>query len=213
MMPYLLAILLSVFTLTGCQSAYYSAMEKVGYHKRDIMVDRVEAAQDSQKDAQQELTSALEALSAFTQFDGGELESAYERINDQYQQSEDAATDVRDRIAAIEDVSEALFAEWQQELSLYTSSKLRRASEQKLKQTQASYQTMLKAMKQAEQTMTPVLNTLRDNTLYLKHNLNASAVGSLQGEFASLEKDIRSAISQMNAAIAESDQFLSQLKQ
>lgn len=212
-MPYLLAILLSVFTLTGCQSAYYSAMEKVGYHKRDIMVDRVEAAQDSQKDAQQELTSALEALSAFTQFDGGELESAYERINDQYQQSEDAATDVRDRIAAIEDVSEALFAEWQQELSLYTSSKLRRASEKKLKQTQASYQTMLKAMKQAEQTMTPVLNTLRDNTLYLKHNLNASAVGSLQGEFASLEKDIRSAISQMNAAIAESDQFLSQLKQ
>lgn len=212
-MPYLLAILLSVFTLTGCQSAYYSAMEKVGYHKRDIMVDRVEAAQDSQKDAQQELTSALEALSAFTQFDGGELESAYERINDQYQQSEDAATDVRDRIAAIEDVSEALFAEWQQELSLYTSSKLRRASEQKLKQTQASYQIMLKAMKQAEQTMTPVLNTLRDNTLYLKHNLNASAVGSLQGEFASLEKDIRSAISQMNAAIAESDQFLSQLKQ
>lgn len=212
-MPYLLAILLSVFTLTGCQSAYYSAMEKVGYHKRDIMVDRVEAAQDSQKDAQQELTSALEALSAFTQFDGGELESAYERINDQYQQSEDAATDVRDRIAAIEDVSEALFAEWQQELSLYTSSKLRRASEQKLKQTQASYQTMLKAMKQAEQTMTPVLNTLRDNTLYLKHNLNASAVGSLQGEFASLEKDIRSAIRQMNAAIAESDQFLSQLKQ
>lgn len=190
-MPYLLAILLSVFTLTGCQSAYYSAMEKVGYHKRDIMVDRVEAAQDSQKDAQQELTSALEALSAFTQFDGGELESAYERINDQYQQSEDAATDVRDRIAAIEDVSEALFAEWQQELSLYTSSKLRRASEKKLKQTQASYQTMLKAMKQAEQTMTPVLNTLRDNTLYLKHNLNASAVGSLQGEFASLEKDIR----------------------
>ncbi|WGY48667.1 MULTISPECIES: DUF2959 domain-containing protein [unclassified Vibrio] len=212
-MPYLLAILLSVFTLTGCQSAYYSAMEKVGYHKRDIMVDRVEAAQDSQKDAQQELTSALEALSAFTQFDGGELESAYERINDQYQQSEDAAADVRDRIAAIEDVSQALFAEWQQELSLYTSSKLRRASEQKLKQTQASYQTMLKAMKQAEQTMTPVLNTLRDNTLYLKHNLNASAVGSLQGEFASLEKDIRSAISQMNAAIAESDQFLSQLKQ
>lgn len=212
-MPYMLAILLSILTLTGCQSAYYSAMEKVGYHKRDIMVDRVEAAQDSQKDAQQELTSALEALSAFTQFDGGELESAYERINDQYQQSENAATDVRERIAAIEDVSEALFAEWQQELSLYTSNKLRRASEQKLRTTQASYQTMLRAMKRAEQKMTPVLNTLRDNTLYLKHNLNASAIGSLQGEFATLEQDIRNAISQMNAAIAESDQFLRQIKQ
>ncbi|EEX39188.1 DUF2959 domain-containing protein [Vibrio sp. Vb2880] len=212
-MPYLLAIFLSIFTLTGCQSAYYSAMEKVGVHKRDIMVDRVEAAQDAQKDAQQELTSALDALSAFTQFDGGELESAYERINDQYQHSEDAAADVRERIAAIEDVAEALFDEWQGELKLYTSSKLRRASEQKLNTTKASYQTMLKAMKRAEQKMTPVLNTLRDNTLFLKHNLNASAVGSLQGEFATLEQDIRTAITQMNAAIEESNQFLNQLKQ
>ncbi|WP_412498907.1 DUF2959 domain-containing protein [Vibrio furnissii] len=212
-MPYLLAIFLSIFTLTGCQSAYYSAMEKVGVHKRDIMVDRVEAAQDTQKDAQQELTSALDALSAFTQFDGGELESAYERINDQYQHSEDAAADVRERIAAIEDVAEALFDEWQGELKLYTSSKLRRASEQKLNTTKASYQTMLKAMKRAEQKMTPVLNTLRDNTLFLKHNLNASAVGSLQGEFATLEQDIRTAITQMNAAIEESNQFLNQLKQ
>ena len=212
-MPYLLAIFLSIFTLTGCQSAYYSAMEKVGYHKRDIMVDRVEAAQESQKDAQQELTSALEALSAFTQFDGGELESAYERINDQYQQSEAAAADVHQRIAAIEDVADALFEEWQGELALYTSSKLRRASEQKLNTTKTSYQTMLKAMKRAEQKMTPVLNTLRDNTLYLKHNLNASAVGSLQGEFATLEQDIRTAITQMNAAIKESDQFLAHLKQ
>ncbi|EKO3448188.1 DUF2959 domain-containing protein [Vibrio fluvialis] len=212
-MPYLLAIFLSIFTLTGCQSAYYSAMEKVGYHKRDIMVDRVEAAQESQKDAQQELTSALEALSAFTQFDGGELESAYERINDQYQQSEAAAADVHERIAAIEDVADALFEEWQGELALYTSSKLRLASEQKLNTTKVSYQTMLKAMKRAEQKMTPVLNTLRDNTLYLKHNLNASAVGSLQGEFATLEQDIRTAITQMNAAIKESDQFLAHLKQ
>ncbi|MEF1284565.1 MULTISPECIES: DUF2959 domain-containing protein [unclassified Vibrio] len=212
-MPYLLAIVLSIFTLTGCQSAYYSAMEQVGYHKRDIMVDRVEDAKESQQDAQQEFTSALEALSALTHFDGGELETVYNQINDKYQDSEKAAQEVSDRIAAIEDVSDALFAEWQSELELYTSSKLRRASEQKLKETQRSYNTMLSAMKRAEDKMTPVLNTLRDNTLYLKHNLNASAIGALQGEFTSLEQDIQYAIKQMNAAIAESDKFLQKLSQ
>ncbi|WP_414931664.1 DUF2959 domain-containing protein [Vibrio europaeus] len=212
-MPYLLAIVLSIFTLTGCQSAYYSAMEQVGYHKRDIMVDRVEDAKQSQQDAQQEFTSALEALSALTNFDGGELETVYNQINDKYQDSEKAAQDVSDRIAAIEDVSDALFAEWQDELKLYTSTKLKRSSEQKLKETQRSYNTMLSAMKRAEDKMTPVLNTLRDNTLYLKHNLNASAIGSLQGEFASLEQDIQYAIQDMNAAIAESDKFLQKLSQ
>jgi len=212
-MPYLLAIVMSIFTLTGCQSAYYSAMEQVGYHKRDIMVDRVEDAKESQQDAQQEFTSALEALSALTNFDGGELETVYNQINDKYQDSEKAAQEVSDRIAAIEDVSDALFAEWKSELDLYTSSKLRRASEQKLKETQRSYTTMLAAMKRAEDKMTPVLNTLRDNTLYLKHNLNASAIGALQGEFTSLEQDIQYAIKQMNAAIEESDKFLQKLSQ
>ncbi|UYI47210.1 DUF2959 domain-containing protein [Vibrio natriegens] len=212
-MPYLLAIVLSIFTLTGCQSAYYSAMEQVGYHKRDIMVDRVEDAKESQQDAQEEFTSALEALSALTNFDGGELEDVYNNINAKYEDSEKAAQDVRDRIAAIEDVSDALFDEWQDELDLYTSAKLRRSSEQKLRDTKASYKTMLSAMKRAEQKMTPVLNTLRDNTLYLKHNLNASAIGSLQGEFSNLEQDIQYAIKQMNAAIAESDKFLQKLNQ
>ncbi len=212
-MPYLLAIVLSIFTLTGCQSAYYSAMEQVGYHKRDIMVDRVEDAKESQQDAQEEFTSALEALSSLTNFNGGDLESMYNKINDKYQDSEKAAQNVSDRISAIEDVSDALFAEWQEELNLYTSASLRRSSEQKLRETKSSYQTMLSAMKRAEKKMDPVLNTLRDNTLYLKHNLNASAVGSLQGEFMSLEKDIAFAIKQMNAAIEESDKFLAQLNQ
>lgn len=212
-MPYLLALVLSIFTLTGCQSAYYSAMEQVGYHKRDIMVDRVEDAKESQQDAQEEFTSALEALSSLTNFNGGDLESMYNKINDKYQDSEKAAQNVSDRISAIEDVSDALFAEWQEELNLYTSAALRRSSEQKLRETKSSYQTMLSAMKRAEKKMDPVLNTLRDNTLYLKHNLNASAVGSLQGEFMSLEKDIAFAIKQMNAAIEESDKFLAQLNQ
>ncbi|MCF7504258.1 DUF2959 domain-containing protein [Vibrio splendidus] len=212
-MPYLIVIVLSIFSLTGCQSAYYSAMEQVGYHKRDIMVDRVEDAKESQQDAQEEFTSALEALSSLTNFSGGDLEDMYNQINDKYQDSEKAAQNVSDRIAAIEDVSDALFAEWQSELDLYTSASLRRSSEQKLRETQSSYKTMLSAMKRAEKKMDPVLNTLRDNTLYLKHNLNASAVGSLQGEFMSLEKDIAYAIEQMNAAIAESDKFLAQLNQ
>ena len=188
-------------------------MEKVGYHKREIMVDRVEDAKASQKEAQKEFTSALQALSNLTQFNGGELEEVYKEINEQYQESEKAAQEVRDRIAAIEDVAGALFEEWQQELSLYTSAKLRRSSEQKLKETKASYQQMLKAMKRAEQKMTPVLNTLRDNTLYLKHNLNANAVGSLKGELVSLETEIEQAIKQMKAAIAESDAFLQKLNQ
>ncbi|PSW03389.1 DUF2959 domain-containing protein [Photobacterium lipolyticum] len=211
-MPYLLAIILSTTLLSGCQSAYYSAMEQVGVHKREIMVDRVEDATEAQQDAQAQFTSALDALKALDQFDGGELEATYNRINDQYEASADAAEKVSERIAAIEDVADALFDEWQDELALYTSTNLKRDSEKKLKATQASYQKMLTAMHRAEKKMTPVLNTLRDNTLYLKHNLNAAAIGSLQGEFTSLQNDIQRAIIDMQTAIDESERFIARLK-
>lgn len=210
-MPYLLVILLSLATLTGCQSAYYSAMEQVGIHKREIMVDRVEEANEAQQEAQEQFTSALDALKAVTQFDGGELETVYNQINDQYEASNDAAERVSERIAAIEDVANALFDEWQDELSLYTSATLRRDSERKLNATKASYNRMLSAMHRAEKKMTPVLDTLRDNTLYLKHNLNAAAIGSLQGEFSNLQRDIQRAITDMEAAIAESERFIAHL--
>ncbi|UTM57217.1 DUF2959 domain-containing protein [Photobacterium sp. CCB-ST2H9] len=210
-MRYAFVLLLSLTLLSGCQSAYYSAMESVGVHKRDIMVDRVEDATEAQQDAQEQFTSALEALQSLTNFNGGELEATYERVNAQYEASADATDKVSDRIAAIEDVADALFEEWQEELSLYSSATLRRDSEKKLKATRASYQKMLAAMHRAEAKMKPVLNTLRDNSLYLKHNLNAAAIGSLQGEFRSLERDIQRAINDMRTAISESERFVAQL--
>ncbi len=211
-MRFVFAVAMSLVFITGCQSTYYSAMEKVGIHKRDIMVDRVNDARAAQQEAQQEFSNALEALSALTQFEGGDLESMYQKVNLKYEDSVEAAETVSSRIRSIEGVSDALFKEWEEELDLYTNNRLRRDSQGKLLQTKTSYNTMLRAMKRAEKKMNPVLNTLRDNTLYLKHNLNARAIGSLQGEFISLEKDIEVAIKEMKSAIAESDRFLEKLQ-
>jgi len=71
------SLMAATLLLTGCQSAYYGAMEKVGYHKRDIMVDRVKAAKESQEDAQKEFSSALEEMQALLNHNGGNLEKAY----------------------------------------------------------------------------------------------------------------------------------------
>jgi hypothetical protein len=44
----LLVLSTIIIGFTGCSSMYYGAMEKLGVHKRDIMVDRVKEARDSQ---------------------------------------------------------------------------------------------------------------------------------------------------------------------
>ncbi len=207
-----IALLFIAVSLSACQSVYYSAMEKVGVHKRDIMLDRVEEAKESQQEAQQQFKSALAQLSELINFDGGELAQQYELINDQYEASKAAANNVSKHIEKIENVAEALFDEWQEEIEQYSSAKLKRKSTLKLKQTQRRYQTLIKAMHKAESKMEPVLAALKDNALYLKHNLNAQAIGALQGEYGSIKRDVESLVKEMNKAIAQSQQFIDLLQ-
>jgi hypothetical protein len=47
--------------------------------------------------------------------------------------------------------------------------------------------------------------------LFLKHNLNASAIGSLQGEATQIESQINELLKRMNASITESDNFIKAL--
>ncbi len=187
-------------------------MEKVGKHKRDIMLDRVENAQSAQEDAQQQFKSALDQLSQLIEFDGGDLAEQYEATNDQYEASEAAADDVSSRIKSIEDVAAALFDEWQEEITQYSSASLKRQSEIKLKRTQRHYENLIKVMHKAEDRMQPVLTALKDNTLYLKHNLNARAIGALQGEYQSIKKDVEVLVKEMTKAIEQSQQFIDMLQ-
>lgn len=211
-MKLVVSAFVAILMLTGCQSAYYAAWEKVGVEKRDILVDRVENAKESQEEAQEQFSSALEAFGAVVAFDGGELEDVYDRLNGQYEDSVAAAEDVTARIDKVEGVAEALFNEWQEELEKYQNASLKRDSASKLRETQRRYKSLMKAMRNAESKMAPVLSALQDNVLYLKHNLNASAIGALQGELSTIENNVAQLLRQMNAAIEESDAFIASMK-
>lgn len=205
-------LLIAVTGLTGCQSAYYSAMEKIGIPKRDIFIDRIEEAQEAQQEGAEQFKDALEQYKSVIAFDGGELESLYNKLNDEYESSVDAADNIRNRIDKVESVAEALFVEWQEELEQYTNQNFRRESEQQLKTTQRRYKNLLTAMRRAEKSLDPVLDTLRDNTLFLKHNLNARAISSLKGELGTISNNVSTLITAMEKAIQESDSFIKQLK-
>lgn len=207
-----LLVILSLTLASGCESTYFNTMEKFGVHKRDILIDRIEEAQQAQEEGQEQFRSALEQFKAVVAFDGGELERLYNRLNDEYEASVDAADTIHERIEAVDSVATALFKEWRAELSEYTNQNLRRDSERKLQATERRYKSLLSAMRRAEKSIDPVLANLKDNTLYLKHNLNARAIASLKGELGTVNRSVDSLIKAMEAAISESEQFVEALK-
>jgi hypothetical protein len=206
-----LAIIAAVLAAAGCQTAYYGAMEKIGIPKREILVDRVEAARDDQQEAKEQFVSALQQFKSVTGFKGGELEDAYNTLNASYERSKAKADDVHASIAKVESVAEALFKEWQAELDEYTNETLLRESAQKLQETRNRYTHLIDAMKRAEASITPVLATFHDQVLFIKHNLNAQAIASLQGQLKDVETDVSTLIAEMEKSIAEANRFVGDL--
>jgi hypothetical protein len=203
--------LLALF-LVACQSAYYGAAEQMGYHKRDILVDRVEDSRDAQQEAEEQFQSALEQLSELTNFDGGDLEDMYDAMAEEYEDSVEAADLVRERIRAVDHVALALFDEWQDEIEQYSNARLKSDSQTKLRETRRRYDRMIRVLRKSEAKMDPVLTALNDNVMYLKHNLNARAVASLKIEFGAIEDEVEALILEMRKAIASSDDFIQSMQ-
>ncbi|MGB0766437.1 MAG: DUF2959 domain-containing protein [Phycisphaeraceae bacterium] len=197
--------------LVGCQSIYYGTMSSFGYEKRDLLVERVKDARDEQEDAKAQFTSALDQFKAVIDFQGDDLEAMYEELDRGYNKSRRAASDVGDKIDAVESVAEALFDEWAEELDAYNSEDLRTISAQRLEETRSRYEQLLGAMRRAEESIPPVLAEMQDQVLFLKHNLNAQAVASIQGTAEGINRDIQALIDQMESSILEANAFINQM--
>lgn len=207
-----IALFTGVLALAGCDSTYYATMEKFGQHKRDILVSRVENTTESQEEAKEQFASALEQFSSLIQFDGGDLQDQYEASQQHYDDSLAAANEVSANIDSIENVAEDLFDEWQEEIEQYSSQSFKRQSQQKMRETRRNYEAVVKKMRRAEAKMEPVLAAFKDNVLFLKHNLNAQAIGSLKSEYQVIKRDIEALIKEVNASIDNSKQFIDALK-
>ena len=205
-------LLVAAALLSGCSTIKYSALERIGIHKRDLLVGNVEDARDAQKDAQEEFTDALERFATLVEIEETGLKKAYDRLSAEYEDSVAAADDVSEQIDQVEDVADDLFAEWRSELPDIGDEVLRADSERQLGLTRSRYGELLASMKEAEASMQPVLKTLETNVLYLKHSLNAQAIGSLRGTFANLEADIDQLVERMNRSIERSNAFIAEMR-
>ena len=205
-------LLIAALLLSSCSTAYYATMEKLGIPKRDILVSRVEKARDAQTEAKEEFTDALSRFLELTRVEPGEIESVYRRLAGELEDCEERTAEVRERIKAIEDVSEALYDEWREEAASIKNPRDRRESERLLRETRVRSVNLVRTMKIAANRMDPILQQFRDKVLVLKANLNAQAVAGLSGTVAVLQEDVGRLVNDMERAIQEAEAFLAGLE-
>ena len=187
MIRFFISAALLVLLASGCQTAYYSFWETLGKEKRHLLKQEVQKATEEQEQATQQFKDVLTRMKEMYGFKGGDLEQFYDKLRADYEASEERAEAVRKRIDNVEQIASDLFKEWEKEISEISNPNLKTKSSNSLRSTKERYARLHKAMNRAEESMDPVLKKLKDYVLYLKHNLNAQAVGALKQEVGDIE--------------------------
>jgi chromosome segregation ATPase len=202
---------LCALLLASCQSAYYKTMKTFGKEKRDILVKRVIDSKKDQEETKEKVQTTLESFQELTGFQGGSLEKSYKKLNSQYEAAQAQANKLHDRIQSIDQVSNDLFKEWQSEIDQMSNAKLKSQSAAMLRDSKQRQATYMTAMRKTESQITPVLKSFQDQVLFLKHNLNARAIGSLKGTSTQINTDVTALTKSIDASIQEADKLISSL--
>jgi hypothetical protein len=206
-----LSLIVFALLLSGCQSTYYKAMSTLGKEKRDILVQRIKDAKKDQDQTKQQLQTTMESFQALTGFKGGSLEKSYKRLNSDYESAASQAGKLHDKIQSIDQVSNDLFKEWQGEINAMDNGKLKSQDGVMLRNAKTRQATYMRAMHRTEDQIAPVLKAFHDQVLFLKHNLNARAIGSLKSTSAGLQNDVAGLVQSIDASSQEADKLISSL--
>ena len=205
------AVMASLCLLGGCTRSYYKAMRTFGKEKRDILISRVKDSKKDQQAAKEQIKTTMESFQELTGFQGGSLEKSYKKLNGEYEKAADAAQKLHNRIDSIDQVSNDLFKEWQKEIDGMENKKLAAQSAFLLRQSRLNEAQYVKAMRQTEARMTPVITAFRDQVTFLKHNLNARAIGSLKGTSAKMSTDVDVLMVSLDSSMKQADSLINSL--
>jgi len=186
----------------------YSAYESVGMEKRDIFKREITNVKEDQEDTGEAFKDALTKLKEIYNVDGGDLEKQYTKLKNSLDDAKEESAELRERIRKVDEVANDLFVEWTEEINDIKTSELRAKSSKKLSQTKRKYKELESQLHRSEKKMDPVLSKLSDQVIFLKHNLNAKAIGGLKEEQGDIQADIKSLIKEVNESTRQADAFI-----
>ena len=197
--------------LGGCQTVREGA-ESSAQPKRNPLIGEVRNVRVAQQQTKDQFLMTLASFGALIDQTGGEVRNGYEAFSDELQKSESMAAALRERIGHLEEKGRLYFEPRESSLYGFTDRGSDQTGDAKSNATHQRYQDLLRAMKQAEQDIDPVLTVFRDQLVFAKYNLNAEAIARLQDELAAVEADTATLVGKLDSAIAEADTFIGAMR-
>jgi len=194
--------------LVGCNKNYFNAMETMGYHKHGVLVARVKEARDAFQDSQKQFQGTLKELTAIANNPASDTQTLVKKLSSELDHSESTAKSVHKHVSDVEQAARGFFQDEAKKLNKEKDEAKRLQRRRDLERDRAEYFIVLKAMRRAESTLTPVLIRLRTQILYVNRNPSTKSFTYLKDNLGTLEADVTSLVREMKTAVTTCDAYI-----
>jgi DNA repair exonuclease SbcCD ATPase subunit len=195
--------------LFGCKSStYYEAAETVGYEKREMLIDRLQEARDSQVGAKQQMQTALYTLRRIGSVPETELEDLHDDLATEVNRAKDQLDDLHDDIAAVESVARSLFDDWEDDLAKFENQEARNRSQEELRDTRKRHETLVAELRSSERKLQRIMPRLEDQARVLEHAEELGRSPSLTDDLDDVREEISTLIEELDDSIDRTQRFI-----
>jgi hypothetical protein len=159
-----------------------------------------------------QLQKTVVTYNSITEMTAKDLKGAYKDLNKNVAESEKKVADGRPKVDEMNAAAEAYFTAWKESTAAISDPDLRKRSEERLADARARFDKIAVAGKDARQSFDSLMTDVKDQSTYLGHDLNASAIASLKPNAVKFNAHATAVFTKVDGVSRMFDEYIASLK-
>jgi hypothetical protein len=188
------------------------AAAQVGPEQTTKFLKTVEGTVRAIGESRAQLQKTVATYNSITEMTAKDLKSAYKDLGKDIADSEKKVADGRPKVDEMNTAAEGYFAAWKASAAAISDPDLRKRSEERLADAQARFGRIAVAGKDARQSFDTVMTDIKDQSTFLGHDLNASAIASLKPDAAKFNGRANAVFAKTDGVTKMYDEYIASMK-
>jgi len=159
-----------------------------------------------------QLQKTVATYNSITEMTAKDLKGAYKDLGKDIAESEKKVADGRPKVDEMNTAAEGYFAAWKASASAISNPDLRKRSEERLADAQARFAKIAVAGKDARQSFDTLMTDVKDQSTFLGHDLNASAIASLKPNAAKFNERANTVFTKVDGVTKMFEEYIASMK-
>lgn len=208
-----LALLAAATVLTPrASSAQIFGSDPEGLKQTDNLIKKAEELVEETVSAKGQISKTLDTYNSLFAEDVEDVRKAYKSVESEMEKTEKQREQVSKKLDEMKTEAEKYFTGWSESLQQIGNEDLRKRSESRMAETRSHFDGILDSVREAREAYDPFMTNMKDQWMYLGHDLNPDGIASLKPDAEKLNGQAKELFEKIDAGMNKAEEYIDSLR-